>query len=59
MGGASDADLGDVSHERSIVAPALTVVVAAAALAAIAVQFVVRRRNKLVADETTPLIRPA
>ena len=59
MGGASDADLGDVSHERSIVTPALTVVVAAAALAAIAVQFVVRRRNKLVADETTPLIRPA
>ena len=59
MGGASDADLGDVSHERSIVAPALTVVVAAAALVAIAVQFVVRRRNKHVANETTPLIRPA
>ena len=55
MGGDLNAALGDVQQERALVTPALTVAVAAIALAAIVAQL--RRRNKLVADETTPLIR--
>jgi len=55
MGGSSNAALGDGAHGRSLVSPALTLAVAAVAIVAVAAQL--RRRTKLVADETTPLIR--